>query len=170
MKASVAKCESRINQTAAEYPKAKCIHELFEERAAQHPERPALRFGERELTYAELNGEANRIAHVLRSYGVGPNVPVALCVERSAVMITALLGILKAGGCYVPLVPENPKPRLAHQLAETNAPVILTEERHLGSLPDFNGKILCLIGTAIYLPNRRIRILMSKYHHKIWCT
>jgi len=133
-----------FNQTAAEYPKPKCIHELFEERVAQHPERPALRFGERELTYAELNGEANRIAHVLRSNGVGPNVPVALCVERSAVMITGLLGILKAGGCYVPLVPENPKPRLAHQLAETNAPVILTEEKHLGSLPDFNGKILCL--------------------------
>ena len=133
-----------FNQTATEYPKGKCIHELFEERAAQHPGRPALRFGERELTYAELNGEANRIAHVLRNHGVGPNVPVALCVERSAEMITALLGILKAGGCYVPLVPDNPKPRLAHQLAETAAPVILTEKKHLDSLPAYKGKIICL--------------------------
>jgi amino acid adenylation domain-containing protein len=133
-----------FNQTAAEYPKRKCIHELFEEQAAQHPDRPVLRFGERELTYNELNRESNRIAHVLRTHGVGPNIPVALRVERSAEMITALLGILKAGGCYLPLVPDNPKPRLAHQLAETNAPVILTEEKHLGSLPDFNGKIICL--------------------------
>ncbi len=133
-----------FNQTAPEYPKGKCIHELFEERVAQHPGRPALRFGERELTYAELNGEANRIAHVLRNHGVGPNVPVALCVERSASMITALLGILKAGGCYVPLVPDNPKLRLAHQLKETGAPVVLTAEKHLGSLPEFSGKIICL--------------------------
>jgi amino acid adenylation domain-containing protein len=138
------KVRVEFNQTAAEYPKGKCIHELFEERAAQHPGRPALRFAERELTYGELNGEANRIAQVLRTHGVGPNVPVALCVERSAEMITALLGILKAGGCYVPLVPDNPKPRLAHQLAETGAPVILTEKKHLDSLPAYNGKIICL--------------------------
>jgi amino acid adenylation domain-containing protein len=133
-----------FNQTAAEYPKKKCVHELFEEQAAQHPDRPALRFGERELTYDELNREANRIAHVLRANGVGRNVPVALCLERSAEMITALLGILKAGGCYVPLVPDNPKPRLAHQLAETGAPVVLTEEKHLDNLPAYNGKIICL--------------------------
>jgi amino acid adenylation domain-containing protein len=137
-----------FNRTAAEYPaeypQDKCVHELFEAQAAQYPGRPALRFGERELTYAELNREANRIAHVLRSHGVGPNVPVALCLERSAEMITALLGILKAGGCYVPLVPDNPKPRLAHQLAETAAPVILTEEKHLANLPEFRGKIICL--------------------------
>jgi amino acid adenylation domain-containing protein len=133
-----------FNRTAAEYPQDSCIHELFEARAALHPGRPALRFGERELTYAELNREANRIAHVLRSHGVGPNIPVALCLERSAEMITALLGILKAGGCYVPLIPDNPKPRLSHQLAETGAPVILTEEKHLSNLPEVKGKIICL--------------------------
>jgi amino acid adenylation domain-containing protein len=133
-----------FNQTAAQYPTGKCIHELFEERVAQHPGRPALRFGKRELTYAELNAEANRIAHVLRTHGISPNVPVALCVERSAEMITALLGILKAGGCYVPLAPDNPKPRLAHQLAETGAPVILTEKKHRDSLPAYKGTIIYL--------------------------
>jgi amino acid adenylation domain-containing protein len=134
----------QFNQTAAEYPKNKTIHQLFEEQAALHPERPALRYSQRELSFGELNQEANRIAHVLRSHGVDRNVPVALCVERSAEMIVGLLGILKAGGCYVPLIPDNPKARLAHQLAETGAPVILTEEKHLNQLPEFKGKIICL--------------------------
>ena len=135
---------AEFNQTAAAYPRDKCIHQLFEEQAKQHPERPALRFGETAITYAELNREANRIANVLVQSGVKANVPVALCMERSGEMIVALLGILKAGGCYVPLVPDNPKPRLAHQLNETGAPVILTHEKHLSNLPEFSGKIICL--------------------------
>ncbi|HEX6804481.1 MAG TPA: amino acid adenylation domain-containing protein [Terriglobales bacterium] len=133
-----------FNRTAADFPRKQCIHQLFEAQVAAHPERPALRFGERELSYLELNQEANRIAHLLRKHQVAPDVPVALCVERSAEMIIALLGILKAGGCYVPLLPENPKGRLAHQLSETGAPVIVTEERHLERLPDYPGKIICL--------------------------
>jgi len=133
-----------FNQTSAEYSSEKSVHEIFEEHAKQHPERPALRFGERELSYADLNREANRIAYVLRQSGVGSNVPVALCLERSAEMITALLGILKAGGCYVPLIPGNPKARLSHQLAETAAPVMLTGQTHLDGLPEFSGKVICL--------------------------
>lgn len=135
---------TEFNQTAAEYPSDQCIHQLFEEQVKRHPDRPALRCGERELTYAELNREANRIAHVLVTNGIAANVSVALCIERSAEMIIALLGILKAGGCYVPLVPDNPKPRLAHQLAETSAPIVLTEQKHLSSLPEFKGRIICL--------------------------
>ena len=133
-----------FNQTTAACPKEKCIHQLFEEQAKQHPDRPALRFGETALTYAELKRESNRIANVLVQSGVKANVPVALCTERSGEMIIALLGILKAGGCYVPLVPDNPKPRLAHQLSETGAPVILTHAKHLSNLPEFGGKIICL--------------------------
>jgi amino acid adenylation domain-containing protein len=133
-----------FNQTAAEYSKSKCIHQLFEDQVALHPERPALRCGERELNFSELNQAANRIAQVLRTNGVAPNVSVALCLERSAEMIIALLGVLKAGGYYVPLIPDNPKSRLAHQLAETGAPVLLTEEKHLAQLPDFTGKTICL--------------------------
>jgi amino acid adenylation domain-containing protein len=138
------KVSFEFNRTTADYPKDKCIHQLFESQAARNPGRLALRFGECELHYAELNGEANRIAHVLLKNGTRAGVPVALCLERSAEMISALLGILKAGGCYVPLVPDNPKARLAHQLAETGAPVVLTEEKHIPNLPEFAGKTICL--------------------------
>jgi amino acid adenylation domain-containing protein len=103
-----------------------------------------LRFGDRALTYAEVNRESNRIAHVLRQNRVGAGVSVALCMERSADMIIALLGVLKAGGYYVPLVPDNPKARLAHQLAETGAPVVLTHAAHADRLPEFAGKVICL--------------------------
>ena len=133
-----------FNQTAAEYPRDKCIHQLFEECVSKYPERPALRFGERSFSFAELNREANRIAHVLRQHGVSTNVPVALCVERSAEMIVALLGILKSGACYLPLIPDSPKSRLAHQLAEAGSPVILTESTYLERLPEFKGKIILL--------------------------
>ena len=133
-----------FNQTAAEYPRNKCIHELFEDQCARTPQRPALRFGEQEFSYSELNERANQIAHFLRKRGVKANVPVGLCVERSAEMIIGLLGILKAGGCYVPLVPDNPKTRLSHQLSETGAHVVLTQEELLAHLPDFRGETVCL--------------------------
>jgi amino acid adenylation domain-containing protein len=133
-----------FNQTAADYPRDKCIHQLFEEQAARTPDLPALRFAEHELSYAQLNARANQLAHLLRNRGVKANVCVGLCVERSAEMIIGLLGILKAGGCYVPLAPDNPKQRLAHQLSETAAPLVLTQEKLLQHLPEFSGDILCL--------------------------
>lgn len=135
---------SAFNQTKADYPQGKCIHELFEQQAMRFPNRPALRCGEQEFSYAQLNTRANQLAHYLRKSGVGANTAVGLCVERSAEMIIGLLGILKAGGCYVPLVPDNPKPRLAHQLRETKAPVILTQKNLLENLPEFEGKLFCL--------------------------
>jgi hypothetical protein len=135
---------SAFNQTKADYPRGKCIHELFEQQATRYPNRPALRCGEQEFSYAQLNSRANQLAHFLRKNGVGTNTAVGLCVERSAEMIIGLLGILKAGGCYVPLVPDNPKARLAHQLTETKAPVILTQKNLLENLPEFAGKVICL--------------------------
>ena len=138
----------QFNQTAAEYPKGKTIHELFEEQAAKYASRPALRFGEQVFSYSELNSKANRLAHFLRRRGVKANIPVGLCVERSAEMIVGLLGILKSGGCYVPLVPDNPKARLAHQLKETGAPVVLTEGKLLERIPDFGGETVCLDRTS----------------------
>ena len=133
-----------FNQTAADFPRDQCIHHLFEDQAARTPDRPALRCGEDEFSYAALNVAANRIAHLLRQRGVKANVPVGLCVERSAEMIIGLLGILKAGGCYVPLVPDNPKARLAHQFAETAAPVVITQQKLLDRLPEFGGETICL--------------------------
>jgi amino acid adenylation domain-containing protein len=133
-----------FNQTAAEFPKDRCLHDLFEDQARKNPSRPALRCGNDVYSYAELNAQANRLAHALRRRGVKANVSVGLCIERSAEMIVGLLGILKAGGCYVPLVPDSPKARLAHQLRETGAPVLLTQEKLLGNLPDYRGTVLCL--------------------------
>ncbi|HKD01374.1 MAG TPA: amino acid adenylation domain-containing protein [Terriglobales bacterium] len=133
-----------FNQTAADYPRGKCIQELFEQQAARYPNRPALRAGEQEFSYAQLNSRANQLAHFLRKNGVAANTAVGLCVERSADMILGLLGILKAGGCYLPLAAENPQARLAHQLSETAAPLVVTQQKLLERLPDFAGKVICL--------------------------
>ena len=96
------------NQTAAAYPQGVCVHELFEQQVARSPEAVAVVCGEQQWTYAELNARANRLAHHLRSLGVGPEVRVGICVERSLAMVAGLLGILKAGGAYVPLDPDYP--------------------------------------------------------------
>jgi amino acid adenylation domain-containing protein len=135
---------SEFNRTAADYLHDKAIHYLFEEQATKAPHQPALRFGENSLTYGELNSRANQLAHLLRKHGVKQDVAVGLCLDRSAEMIVALLGILKAGGAYVPLIPDNPKARLAHQLSETKAPVLITEKKFLANLPEFSGKTICL--------------------------
>jgi amino acid adenylation domain-containing protein len=130
------------NQTAADYPRDKCLHQLFETQAALTPDRPALRFNGDVLSYRELNERANQIAHFLQAIGVGPDVLVGLCVERSAEMMVALLGILKAGGAYVPLNPDNPKLRLTQQLA--GAVALITEKKLFGQMPEFAGKTLCI--------------------------
>src|SRR5581483_563581 len=130
------------NQTAADYPAQRCLHELFEAQAERTPERTAVRFEERTLSYRELNAQANRLSHYLRSLGVGPDALVGLCLERSAEMMVAVLGILKAGGAYVPLNADNPKPRLAQQLA--GAVALITESRLASQMPDFAGKTLCM--------------------------
>lgn len=133
---------SEWNQTAADYPRDKCFHELFEAHAALTPERPALRFNETALSYRELNARANRMAHFLRSSGVGPDSLVGLCVERSADTMVAVLGILKAGGAYVPLNPDNPKARLEQQLS--GAMALITEQKLLAQMPEFAGTTVCL--------------------------
>ena len=130
------------NQTAAAYADDQCLHQRFEAQAARTPERPALRFQEQQLSYRELNQQANRLAHYLRSLGVGPDGLVGLAVERSAEMMVAVLAILKAGGAYVPLNPDNPKPRLAQQTAGMVA--LITQQKLLGQMPEFAGKTLCL--------------------------
>src|SRR6185369_16092109 len=94
------------NETAAAYPRDRCMHELFEEQAARNPEGRAVVYESSELSYGELNARANRLAHHLKGLGVGPDVIVALCVERSIEMVVGLLGILKAGGAYLPLDPQ----------------------------------------------------------------
>jgi amino acid adenylation domain-containing protein len=114
-----------LNQTSTEFIN-KTVHELYEVQAARTPLAPAVVSGDQMLTYEELNTRANQLAHLLRRRGVGPDVCVGLCMERSAEMILGLLGILKAGGAYVPLNPDHPHERLEMQLAESHSPILLT--------------------------------------------
>ncbi|HEY0375500.1 MAG TPA: condensation domain-containing protein, partial [Pyrinomonadaceae bacterium] len=104
------------NETGREYPRDKCIHQLFEEQVERTPEAVALVCRDEQVSYRELNERANRLAHYLRSLGVGPEVVVGVCLERSIEMVAAVLGVLKAGGAYLPLDPEYPAERLRFML------------------------------------------------------
>ncbi len=114
---------------AVEYPRDTCIHQLFEAQVERAPHAVAVVFGEERLSYRELNRRANQLAHHLQRLGVGPEVPVAICMERSLEMVIGLLAILKAGGVYVPLDPQYPKERLTFMLEDTRTPVLLTQAR-----------------------------------------
>src|SRR5271157_5404406 len=130
--------------TQTDYPRDRCIHQLFEEQAEETPDAVAVVFGEERLTYHELNERANRLAHHLRKLGVGPEVLAGICVERSLEMIVGLLGILKAGGAYVPLDPSYPPERLSWMLCDLQAPVLLTEQPLLPGLPEHSACVVCL--------------------------
>ncbi|MEV1175411.1 amino acid adenylation domain-containing protein [Nonomuraea sp. NPDC049784] len=112
-----------------------CLHRLFEQQADRTPDAVAVEFDGATLTYAELDRRANRLAHLLRGLGVGPEVPVALHVRRSLDLPVALLGILKSGGAYVPLDPSYPKGRLTQVLGRVDTPVLVTHQALAGSLP-----------------------------------
>src|SRR5436309_5258648 len=130
------------NQTERDYPRDKCVHQLFEEQVERMPEAVAVVFAGKSLTSRELNRRANHVAHHLRTLGVGPDVLVGLCVERSLEMVVALLGSLKAGGAYVPLDSSYPTERLAFMLEDMRAPGLLTQQKLLESLPQFDGRIV----------------------------
>src|SRR4028118_220007 len=132
------------NNTTKEYPLNNCIHQLFEERAGKTPGSVAVGYEDEQLTYGELNAKANQLAHHLRTLGVGPEVLVGICVERSLEMIVGLLGILKAGGAYVPLDPAYPVERLAFMLEDSAVPVLLTQQRLVDKLPQHDGEVVCL--------------------------
>ena len=132
------------NDTKTDYPRDKCIHELFETQVEKTPDAIALVFEDQQLTYRELNTRANQLARYLQKLGVGPEVLVGLFVERSVEMVIGMLGILKAGAAYVPLDPGYPRERLAFMLADTQAPVLITTQRLLEGLPNHAGRIVCL--------------------------
>jgi amino acid adenylation domain-containing protein len=111
-----------------------CIHHFFEQQVERTPDAVAVVFEEQQLTYRELNCQANQLAHYLRTLGVKPEVLVGICVERSLQMIIGLLGILKAGGAYVPLDPAYPQERLAFMLEDAKVPVLLTQQHLLSTL------------------------------------
>ena len=122
------------------------LPELFAAQVARSPGATAVVFGDASLTYGELDARANQLAHHLRGLGVGPEVVVGLCVERSLEMVVGLLGILKAGGAYLPLDPAYPRERLAFMLADARAPVLLTQSALRAQLPASGAGIVCLDG------------------------
>jgi amino acid adenylation domain-containing protein len=132
------------NATGEEYPREKCVHELFAEQVAKTPEAIALVFEEERLSYAELDRRANQLAHYLQRLGVGPEVVVGLCVERSLEMMVGLLGILKAGGAYLPLDPNYPKERLAYMLEHAQATALVTQGALIGQLPCLDAEVVRL--------------------------
>ncbi|WP_213781867.1 AMP-binding protein, partial [Caballeronia sp. dw_276] len=115
------------NDTAVVYAREQTLHGLFEQQVQRDPDAVALVHESTRLTYGELNARANRLAHRLRALGVGPDVLVGLCVERSPEMMVALLGVLKAGGAYVPLDPSYPRERLTYMLADAKPAVVITQ-------------------------------------------
>ncbi len=115
------------NATESPYQTHLCIHQLFEAQVEHKPEATALVFEEQALNYAELNARANRLAHQLIELGVQPDTRVAICVERSPLMVVGLLAILKAGGAYVPLDPAYPSERLAYILADATPAILLAD-------------------------------------------
>ncbi len=115
------------NETKAAYPDASTIHGLFEAQVRRTPEAIAVEHEGRQVSYAELNARANRVAHALIGLGVGPDARVGLCAGRSVELVVGLLGILKAGGGYVPLDPSYPQDRLAYMLEDSAPVAVLTQ-------------------------------------------
>ncbi|WP_369050299.1 amino acid adenylation domain-containing protein [Burkholderia gladioli] len=115
------------NATGADYPRHRCVHELVEAQAGQMPEAIAVVAGDEQLSYGELNARANRLARYLVKLGVGPDIPVAVCAERSVAMVVALLAVFKAGGAYLSIDPAYSSARLAHILDDAAPPVMLVD-------------------------------------------
>ncbi len=130
------------NATQTSYPQEKYVHQLFEAQVERSPDAVALVYKHERLTYRELNTRANQLAHYLRQLGVGAEVMVGVCMERSPELIVSLLAILKAGGVYVPLDPDYPPARLAFVLADTQMPLLLTQQRLLARLSERPARVV----------------------------
>jgi len=117
------------NETESNYPRGKCIHQLFEEQVERKPDAVAVVFEEQNITYRQLNIKANKLANYLKNLGVGPEVLVGVCLERSVEMVIALLGILKSGGAYVPLDSDYPEERLSFMVEDSGIRILLTSQK-----------------------------------------
>jgi amino acid adenylation domain-containing protein len=131
------------NATSKSYPET-TIHRLIEEQVRRTPDAVALAFEGRTMSYGELNQRANQLARHLRGLGVGPDTLVGLCIERSFEMVVGLLGILKSGGAYVPVDPGYPPDRQSYMIADSRAPVLLTQASLAGGLADSGARVVVL--------------------------
>ncbi|WP_316168801.1 MULTISPECIES: non-ribosomal peptide synthetase [unclassified Bradyrhizobium] len=132
------------NATTVAVPRDVCIHDLVARQAELTPNAVAIIHEDQRLSYRDLDGRANRLAHHLREIGVGPEVVVGLCVERGPDMVVGLLGILKAGGAYLPLDPSYPRERLAFMMSDVGASVLVTQADLVGAWPDHDGDVVLI--------------------------
>ena len=132
------------NDTHRSFPQGQCIHELIAEQARRTPDAPAVLYEEECLTYRQLDGHSDRLARCLAQHGVGSDVPVGICIDRSPTMIIGILGILKAGGAYVPLDPFYPQARLDTMIRDAGLRLILTTSEIAGRLPPHDCQTLHL--------------------------
>ncbi|MEN4957725.1 syringomycin E biosynthesis non-ribosomal peptide synthetase SyrE, partial [Pseudomonas syringae] len=133
-----------LNATEAPFPQDRTIHQLFEERVQAQPDAIAVAFGAQRLSYAELNRQANRVAHHLISLGIKPDDRVAICVERGVEMLIGVLGVLKAGAAYVPLDPAYPAERLAYMIEDSTPSALLAQRDVQAHLPTLDLPLVLL--------------------------
>ena len=132
------------NATAGPVAGEPCVHQQFERQVERTPDATALVFRGQSLSYRELDRRANQLAVYLRELGVGPDVPVGVCTERSLEMMVATLGVQKAGGAYVPIDPGYPKDRIALMVEDSQVPVLITQQRLLARLPRHQARVVCI--------------------------
>ena len=137
---------SEWNNTKTNYPAQKCVHQLFEAQVEQTPDAVAVVHDEEQLSYRELNKQANQLAHYLSGLGVGADTLVGIFLERSLAMVVALVGVLKAGGACVPFDPDLPRERLAFMLQDVSTSILLIESKHLESACNLSStaRLVCL--------------------------
>ncbi len=131
-----------LNRTELEHPREPLLHELILAQVERTPDAVALVYGTQRLTYREIAERSARMAARLRAAGVGPEVPVGICLNRTPALLVSMLGVLRAGGFYVPLDPSYPSERLAAILDDSRAPVLVTEVRCLAVLPETEARIV----------------------------
>ncbi|MBG1267392.1 non-ribosomal peptide synthetase/type I polyketide synthase [Nostoc sp. WHI] len=132
------------NDTQKDYVRDICIHQFFEMQVERTPDAVALVFENQQLTYRELNIQANQLAHYLQTLDVKPDVLVGICVERSLAMVIGILGVLKAGGAYVPIDPEYPQERISHILSDSQVSLLLTQQRLVAKLPEHQATLVVI--------------------------
>ncbi|WP_051240371.1 non-ribosomal peptide synthetase [Paenibacillus alvei] len=141
----------QFNDTRSAYPKEKTIQELFEEQVEKTPEQLAVVLGERRMSYRELNERANRLAWTLKNRGIKPETIVAIMVDRSLEMVVGIMGVLKAGGAYLPIDPEYPEERIDYMLKDSGTEWLLTQEPFVQQIGNhFTGVVLDLHNPATY--------------------
>ena len=144
------------NRTEKEYPRDRCVHELFAEQAARTPDATAIVFANDSLTYSELDARANQLAHHLRDLGAGPDVLVGVQVERSLDMVVAVLGVQKAGAAYVPLDPAYPVDRIRLMVEDSGAPIVVTQAHLRDATSSYEAEIVYIDGDTEEIARRPV--------------